>query len=149
MKHLKNYKLFESSVEEIKEYLFDIFLELEDKGYDVSIKETISSNPLSAPRFRPTPQIKTLQLHINSVNARKTFKLVVIFDLILTSDSYMNDNGWFLDHIAFRRTSPSGGRIGECFFSLNKSDIENLKNPENLKKEINPINYAVLTFRPT
>ena len=38
MKHIKRFKLFESFDEEIKSYLSQIFLELEDEGYDVDIE---------------------------------------------------------------------------------------------------------------
>lgn len=38
MKHIKRFKLFESFDEEIKSYLSQIFLELEDEGYEVDIE---------------------------------------------------------------------------------------------------------------
>ena len=38
MKHIKKFKLFESFDEEIKSYLSQIFLELEDEGYDIDIE---------------------------------------------------------------------------------------------------------------
>ena len=38
MKHIKGFKLFESFDEEIKSYLSQIFLELEDEGYDIDIE---------------------------------------------------------------------------------------------------------------
>ena len=38
MRYLKSYRLFESFDEEIKSYLSQIFLELEDEGYEVDIE---------------------------------------------------------------------------------------------------------------
>lgn len=149
--HLKSYKIFEYSSEYIKDYLNDIFLELEDEGYDVSIKDSTSNFHSSAANCRdykviisslysglpgnfPTPTDVTYK------NSSKIFKLSDIFDLVLTTDSYMNDNGWSIYDIRFRTP------LNE-WFTLNKSDIEKLKNPESLKKEIHDINYIELTFK--
>jgi len=120
MKHLKNYKLFESSSEEIFDYLKEIFSELDFYGYNIDIVDPYSMGISKFIKVR--------------ISKNKSFKLSDIFDLILTSDSYMNDNDWGLERIRFRTPE-------SYFFLLNKSDIENLKNLENLKKEIDPINY--------
>ena len=151
MKHIKTYKLFESSSEDIKQYLSDIFLELEDEGYDVSIKDSTSNFHSSAAMGREyrviissaysgLPGNHPIPDNITYKNSGKSFKLSDIFDLILTTDSYMNDNGWSIYDIRFR--TPEND-----WFTLIKSDIEKLRDPEILKKEIHSINYVELTFK--
>jgi len=44
MKHLKTYQIFESSVEEIKQYLFEIFSDLKGDGYRIHIDSGLNIN---------------------------------------------------------------------------------------------------------
>jgi hypothetical protein len=134
MKYLKSYnKLFESTYEEIEQYLKDIFLELQDVGFNVRIKNSTGKLPKFLVEYTVTL-------------SNKVFKLSDIFELILTSESYMNDNDWFIRSIKFR-TYDGNDRFKNEWFTLNHDDIQKLKNPDNLRKEVTDINYLEIEFK--
>jgi len=88
MKHLKTYrKLFESSVEEIKEYLKDIALELTDVRFSVEISE---------------PNMKNFfRYNVNIISGTKgknvQFKLGDIKDVVCRMKDYMLSMNYFIE----------------------------------------------------
>lgn len=90
MKHLKTYrKLFESSVEEIKEYLKDIALELTDVRFSVEISE---------------PNMKNFfRYNVNIISGTKgknvQFKLGDIKDVVCRMKDYMLSINYFIDEV--------------------------------------------------
>jgi hypothetical protein len=102
MKHLKtyvkftdvHYKLFENSVsEEIKDYLKEIFLELEDDGFDIDIEG----------RWMRTEEFEELTGFVVKIRKIgfpiKTFLLEDAYVYILTCKSYLEENGFFITDI--------------------------------------------------
>lgn len=97
MKHLKLYKIFESKdIEiEIREYLNDIFLELEDDGFEVEVDS----------RWIRTSDIEEhtgYEVKIKKIFTGfpiNTFLLKNIYEYILTCKSYLKENGFFITDI--------------------------------------------------
>ena len=102
MKHLKSYKIFESSddsirayandidlYESVKDYLKDIFLELEDDEFDIDIEG----------RWMRTDEFEELTGYEVKIKRSKTFLLEDIYDYILTCKSYLKDVGFFITEI--------------------------------------------------
>jgi len=138
MKHLKR---FNESID-MNRYLSDIFLELEDEGYDVIIKNNNN--------FHNTAR----SIAFYTVNIYgKTFKLKDIFELLLTSDDYMTENGWYLHSMRFRRVGRNTiqwkGLVvngSQSWFSLNYNDIIKLKEGD-INKEVLDIDYIEIEFK--
>lgn len=147
MKHLRR---FNESID-MNQYLSDIFLELEDEGYKVIIKN--NSN------FHNTA--KAIAYYTVIIHG-KTFKLKDIFDLLLTSDDYMGENGWYLNSMRFRSVSNydynrrdsllNNDRPGvqktplKEWFSLTYNDIIKLKEGD-INKEVLDIDYIEIEFK--
>ena len=102
MKHIKTYQIFESGPfvkidTEIKDYMKDIFQELEDEGFDIDIEvrwlRTYDHKNL---RFRDTEEHTGYEVKIKR---SKTFLLEDIYDYILTCKSYLKDVGFFITEI--------------------------------------------------
>lgn len=94
MKHLKTYKLFESSEKgEIESYLKDIFLEAQDMGLPIKIE---SMNGLIQGIFKYMKEALLWRITIGD-NDRKPdatpFKLADVYDSILMARSYMSEEG--------------------------------------------------------
>ena len=70
----------------------------------------------------------------------RSFKLSDVFETILTSESYMKDDGWFINSIRFCTNKNE-------WFSLNSEDIDKLKDINNLRKEVLYITYLVIEFK--
>lgn len=89
MNHIKPYKLFESSTEDIISYIHDILLELEDIGFNINIIEEV------VPRLSNSRgvKIKILITKLKS-NEYTNFKLSDIEDPILSCEEYMNSIGF-------------------------------------------------------
>lgn len=104
MKYLRTYtNLFESGPfvkidTEIKDYLHDIFLELEDEGFDVDISRYLTFNIEEHPGF----SIR--------MNRSKTFLLEDVYEYILTCKSYLKEIGFFITEI--NGTVPANGSNG-------------------------------------
>jgi len=131
MRYLKSYKIFESS-DESEQWLKDIFLELEDEGYNINIKNS-KGNFHSSAAMCSTYDV--------TISREKSFKLPDIFEIILTSESYMKDDGWYVNRVRFRS-------IHNKWFSLDKRDINKLRDINILRKEIHEITYIEIEFKP-
>ena len=91
MKYLKTYQLFESSEnDEVEQYLKDIFLELEDEGFDVDIEG----------RWLRTYDTEEHTGYEVKIKRNKTFLLEDVYELILTCKSYLKETGFFITEIA-------------------------------------------------
>jgi hypothetical protein len=106
MKHLKTYtlfervstKLFESSSEEVKNYLKDIFLDVEDKGIEVDIRSnsTFWKGRENLTGYRITiGDIFTRRMN----NSIKTFLLKDVYNNIQIAKSYMGDEDFYLSEM--------------------------------------------------
>jgi len=100
MKWIKSYKIFESGPfvkidTEIKEYLKDIFLELEDEGFDIDIEgrwlRTFNTEELTGYEVKIKKAFTGFPVG--------TFLLEDIYDYILTCKSYLKDVGFFITGI--------------------------------------------------
>jgi hypothetical protein len=131
MRYLKSYKIFESS-DESEQWLKDIFLELEDEGYNINIKNS-KGNFHSSAAMCSTYDV--------TISREKSFKLPDIFEIILTAESYMKDDGWYVNRVRFRS-------IHNKWFSLDKRDINKLRDINILRKEIHEITYIEIEFKP-
>lgn len=105
MKHLKRYSIFESGdsairayandidlYESVKEYLKDIFQELEDDNFLIDIEGTWM-------RTQEFEQLTGYEVKIKKAFNGfpiKTFLLEDIYDYILTCKSYLKDMGFFI-----------------------------------------------------
>jgi hypothetical protein len=96
MKHIKTYKVFESSEnDEVKEYLKDIFLDIQDKDIPVKIESTTGILQ-SFLKYMKEPLL--YKITIGTKNNRlfentKTFKLEDVIDSIQMAESYMSEQG--------------------------------------------------------
>lgn len=94
MKHLKTYKIFESGPfvkidTEIKDYLKDIFLDLEDEGFDVDIEG----------RYLRTYNTEEHTGYVVKIKRGKTFLLTDVYEYILTCKSYLKEMGFFITEV--------------------------------------------------
>jgi hypothetical protein len=87
MKHIKTYKIFESTELNIKEDIKDIFLELEDAGFDVRVASLNHLDP------------KEVIIKSGSNIGINTFLLEDIYEYILTCKSYLKEMGFFITDI--------------------------------------------------
>jgi len=103
MKHIKTYKLFESSSEEVKNYLKDIFLDVEDKEIEVDIDRRYI-------RTRDFEELTGYKIIIGDADTRRVngsikialgryFLLKDVYDSIQMAKSYMSDEGFFLGEL--------------------------------------------------
>lgn len=104
MKYLKTYKLFESSSEDIIRFLRDIFVELEDIGFEINFFAKNRHNGSDIDPF--------IEIHIEDKRksyGRKTgFKIEDIYENISTAVNYMDENGYSLDSATATGSSYSG-----------------------------------------
>ena len=130
MRYLNSYKLFESSddairvysteidlSESIKDYLKDIFLELEDDGFEVDIEG----------RWMRTSEFEELTGFEVKIIRSKPFLLEEVNEHILTCESYLKENGFQIDNIQIYIPDINGR--GETYsldylIKLNKSNPE-------------------------
>ena len=134
MKHLKTYKLFEdidhTEYESIKDYLKNIFLELEDDEFEIDIKG----------RFR-TEEFEEFEVKIKR---SKTFLLEEVYDYILTCRSYLNENGFFITDI---RGDVLGDFNRRERYGLSYDIDLHEKNPEKYKLFAKPLISLEFTIR--
>jgi hypothetical protein len=95
MKHLKKYKLFESNESEIRDYLNDIFLELEDAGFIVRKGGLWIRTSNSEEHTGYEVEIEKIFTGFPI----KTFLLKDVYECILTCKSYLKENGFFITDI--------------------------------------------------
>jgi len=103
MKWIKTYgQLFESTEPNIKEDIKDIFLELEDEGFDVKVATGLttlgayrSALPSSLNHLDP----KEVTIKSGSNIGINTFLLEDVYEYILTCKSYLKEMGFFIDEI--------------------------------------------------
>jgi hypothetical protein len=97
MKHLKTYQIFESNEEDrINNYLRDIFLELEDDGYNVEIDNRYI-------RTSEYEEFTGILVKIERKNFKfpvDTFLLENIYETILTCKSYLKETKFFITDIS-------------------------------------------------
>ena len=107
MRYLNTYKLFESSVEDPKpiiEYLKDIFLEVEDDGFNVDVDTLTSlynwSNVFTVTIYKSEFPIVRPYVQVRDFNDESDrFKIKDVLETILTAESYMKDLGYKLNLI--------------------------------------------------
>lgn len=136
MKHIKTYKIFESSESNIKEDIKDIFLELEDAGFDVKV------DTRSRPQFRTFNTEEHIgylvKIKIASILGDvKTFLLEDVYEYILTCKSYLKEMGFSITEIkgwakvvkdgATILTGPETNIILDDNIDLHESDPEENK----------------------
>ncbi len=98
MKYLSTYKLFESSSEETKNYIKDIFLDAEDKEIEVYIE----GRWIRTHDFEELTGYKIIigkKIYSDYGRSAKTFLLKDIYDSIQMAKSYMSDEGFFLSEL--------------------------------------------------
>ena len=125
MKHLKTYKIFESTFNDsqIKEYLNDVFLELTDDGYEVDIEGMF---------IRDEVREEQTGYKINIKGGKSK-----ISDIILP-----------LDHVIGYLSDTLGIYWIDIFRGLNFIRMENIDELENYKKyNSNNFEEIVINFR--
>jgi hypothetical protein len=122
MKYLSTYKLFESSVEEPEptiEYLKDIFLEVEDDGFNVDV-DTLTSLYNWGHVFTVVIYKSESPL-VSSPDESIRFKIKDVLETILTSESYMKSLGYKLNHIQSNEVQLKYSSVGGYDSSVLKS----------------------------
>ena len=105
MKHIKNYKLFESTETNIREDIKDIFLELKDEGFDVYVAALNHLYPKDV-------SIKRGSTFNGTYVGVNTFLLEDVYEYILTCKSYLKEMGFFITDIkAWAKVTKDGATI--------------------------------------
>jgi hypothetical protein len=120
MKHLKTYKIFESSPEGTKQYLKDIFLDIQDKGIEfVGISSSTSNGELHTCTVIIGDR-KTSQFRARMEPNTKTFLLADVYDSIQMAKSYMSDEGFFISEIRVQSPDKYGDfKVYSLLYSYN------------------------------
>lgn len=108
MKHIKTYQLFESSSDDIKQYLKDIFLDLQDKGIEFVVSYTTYWGELDIYKVIIGDRNTNRNLIYSIEPNTKLFYLSDIYDNIQMSKSYMTDEGFSLDDIRIQSPDEHG-----------------------------------------
>lgn len=98
MKYLKKYKLFESNkTDEIREYIFDILIELEDLGYSYVInkKNMMGIEDIEFDGFKI--MIKYQYKFTPEGSSSRLFELKNISNILLSLIDYMESQGYNTD----------------------------------------------------
>lgn len=141
MRYLKTYKIFESSSEDIKQYLKDIFLDLQDKGIEfVGVSSSTSNGELDICKVIIGDR-KTSKFRARMESNTKTFLLADVYDNIQMAKSYMSDEGFSLDNL--RILSPDKYGEFEVYYPLYIFSLYEEGKGELLKA---PITYLELDF---
>lgn len=120
MKHLRKFN--ESSVEEpgpIIDYLKDIFLEIEDDGFNVDV-DTLTSLYNWGHVFAVSIY-KSEYPVVKSPNESDRFKMKDVLETILRSESYMKSLGYKLNHIQSNEAQLKYSSVGGYDSSVLKS----------------------------
>jgi len=133
MKHIKTYKIFESSESNIKEDIKDIFLELEDAGFDVKVESRNLRTLNTEEHIGYLVKIKIASI----LGDVKTFLLEDVYEYILTCKSYLKEMGFSITEIrgwakvvkdgATILTGPETNIILDDNIDLHESDPEENK----------------------
>lgn len=106
MRYLNTYKLFESSVEDPKpiiEYLKDIFLEVEDDGFNVDVDKLTSlynwGHVFTVVIYKSESPL------VSSPDESIRFKMKDVLETILTAESYMKSLGYKISLIETREVN--------------------------------------------
>lgn len=107
MRHLKTYKIFESEDFDIEENIKELFLELQDEGFDVKVETNYSSASPHSHRlsrdkvFSYNVMIKkqwadeeNMLTEYERGNYGPKFVLRDVLDSIVMCSGYLKDNGW-------------------------------------------------------
>ena len=112
MKHIKNYKLFESTETNIKEDIKDIFLELEDGGFDVKVDTRWLRTFNTEEHIGYLINIKRGSTFNGTYIGINTFLLEDVYEYILTCKSYLKEMGFFITDIkAWAKVTKDGATI--------------------------------------
>lgn len=94
MRNIIPYKLFEANSSDIKRYLKDIFLELEDVGFNIYVKYEIPSSPYDEDGIYQVVIYKTENPWLSSPNKSDRFRIEDVRETILSAKSYMEECGY-------------------------------------------------------
>lgn len=138
MKHIKNYKIFESTeVDNLKEDIKDIFLELEDIGFTVNLSNSTTRFPFGL----------DLEIMNKSGALRKEFSLKEILDSIITLTSYLNDTDYYIQDVTAKGISDMGRELEKYIGFILDLD-PNIDVQENNDKRFNTsLTYVELKIR--
>ena len=102
MKWIKTYKIFESEDFDVEENIKELFLELQDEGFDVKVEPNYSSASRDEV-FSYNVMIKKYWDNENDMltqyeleNYGPTFILRDVLDSITMCSGYLKDNGWHI-----------------------------------------------------
>lgn len=112
MKHLKTYQIFEST-DEIKSYIKNVFLELEDIGYEIEFRPTLSTTSI----------INHRKKYVLIIKKKDGFVIPEIVDPLEHAISYMSDVGFDDYQIDVRFYFD----LYKIPFEVEDVDIDNLK----------------------
>ena len=119
MRYLNTYKLFESSshigADEVINYLYDIFLEVEDEGFNTLVEKNWN-NVYTVLIFKSGVPLAS------SSNKSHRFKMKDVLETILTSESYMKSLGYKISLIETRELKELNGRRFDPFLR-NTTDV--------------------------
>ena len=137
MKHIKTYKLFESTETNIREDIKDIFLELEDIGFTVNLSNSTTRFPFGL----------DLEIMNKSGALRKEFSLKEILDSIITLTSYLNDTDYYIQDVTAKGISDMGRELEKYIGFILDLD-PNIDVQENNDKRFNTsLTYVELKIR--
>jgi len=141
MRYLKTYKVFESSSDEVKQYLTDIFLDIQDKGIEfVGISSTTTNEELDTCTVIIGDR-KTARFRARMERNTKVFHLSDVYDSIQMAKSYMSDEGFSVNDV--RIISPDKYGEFEVYDPLYSFSLYEKGKGELFKK---PITYLELKF---
>ena len=148
MKHIKAYTLFErvsketkifesTEVDNLKEDIKDIFLELEDIGFTVNLSNSTTRFPFGL----------DLEIMNKSGALRKEFSLKEILDSIITLTSYLNDTDYYIQDVTAKGISDTGRELEKYIGFILDLD-PNIDVQENNDKRFNTsLTYVELKIR--
>lgn len=149
MKHIKAYTLFErvsketkifesTEVDNLKEDIKDIFLELEDIGFTVNLSNSTTRFPFGL----------DLEIMNKSGALRKEFSLKEILDSIITLTSYLNDTDYYYIQDVTAKGISDMGRELEKYIGFILDLDPNIDVQENNDKRFNTsLTYVELKIR--
>lgn len=149
MKHIKAYTLFErvsketkifesTEVDNLKEDIKDIFLELEDIGFTVNLSNSTTRFPFGL----------DLEIMNKSGALRKEFSLKEILDSIITLTSYLNDTDYYYIQDVTAKGISDTGRELEKYIGFILDLDPNIDVQENNDKRFNTsLTYVELKIR--
>jgi len=102
MKHIKTYKIFESEDFDVEENIKELFLELEDEGFEIKVETNYSSTSRDKV-FSYDVTIKKQWGDVGDMlteyergNYGPVFILRDVLDSITMCSGYLKDNGWHI-----------------------------------------------------